>query len=86
MQPKALASCSVNAEFPELSVQKIIIDFSATDHFFLNRAYFSTYIEHHHKFQTGSREVLVVHGYGDVDLRLAYPDGSEIIWIIQKVS
>ena len=85
-QPKALASYFVNAEFPESSVQKVIIDSGATDHFFSNRAYFSTYTEHHHEFQTGSGEVLAAHGYGDVDLRLAHPDGSEIIWTIKKVS
>ena len=85
-RPKALASCTVNAEFPKSSVQKIIIDSGATDHFFSNRTYFSTYEEYHHEFQTGSGEILTAHGYGDVVLRLAHPDGSEVIWTIKKVS
>ena len=84
--PKALASCTVNAKLPESSVQKIIIDSGATDHFFSNRAYFSTYEEHHHEFQTSSGEILTAHGYGDVVLRLAHPDGSEVVWTITKVS
>ena len=86
IQAKALASCTLNAEFPESSVQKVIIDSGATDHFFSNRAYFSTYKEHHHEFQTGSGEVLAAHGYGDVVLHLAHPDGLEVIWTIKKVS
>lgn len=84
--PKALASCTLNAEFPESSIQKIIIDSGATDHFFSNRAYFSTYEEHHHGFQTGSGEVLTAYGYGDVVLRLAHPDVSEVVWTTTKVS
>ena len=64
----------------------MIIDSGATDHFFANRAYFSTYEEYHHEFQTGSGEILTAHGYGDVVLRLAHPDGSEVIWTIKKVS
>ena len=34
LQPKGLASCTVNAEFPKSSVEKIIIDSGATDYFF----------------------------------------------------
>ncbi len=34
LQPKRLASCTVNAKFPKSSVEKIIIDSGATDHFF----------------------------------------------------
>ena len=86
LEPQSLASCSVNTKFSESSVQKIIIDSGAADHFFSNRAYFSTYIEHHHEFQTGSGEILVANEYGDVVLRLAHPDGSEVIWTIKKVS
>ena len=86
LEPKAFASCSVNTEFSESSVQKVIIDSGATDHFFSNRAYFSSYEEYHHEFQTGSGEVLTAYGYGDVILHLAHPDGSEVIWTIKKVS
>ncbi len=39
-ETKALTSCTVNAESLKSSVQKIIIDSRATDHFFSNRAYF----------------------------------------------
>ncbi len=85
-QPKALTSGNVNAESLNSSVQKIIINFRATDHFFSNRAYFSIYEEYHHEFQTGSGEVLAAHSYGDVLLCLAHPDGSEVIWTIKKVS
>ena len=86
LEPQALASCSVNAEFPESSVQKIIIDSGATNHVFSNREYFSTYTEHHHEFQTGSAEILAANRYGDVVLRLAHSNGSEVIWTIKKVS
>ncbi len=68
------------------SVQKIIINSGATDHFFSNRAYFSKYEEYHYEFQTGSGEVLAAHGYGDVVLCFANPDGSEVISTIKKVS
>ncbi len=54
--------------------------------FFTNRAYFSTYEEYHHEFQTGSGKILTAHGYRDVVLRLANPDGSEVTWTIKKVS
>ena len=76
----------MNVESLESSVQKVIIDSGVTDHYFLNYAYFSTYEEYHHKFQTSSGEVVTAHGYGEVILRLAHPDGSEIIWTIKKVS
>ncbi len=64
----------------------MIIDSGATDHFFTNRAYFSTYEEYHHEFQTGSGKILTAHGYGDVVLRLAHRDGSEVTWTVKKVS
>ena len=86
LKPKAFTSYSVNAEFPESSFQKVIIDSGAIDHFFSNCVYFSIYEEYHHEFQTGSGEVLAAYGYGDVILRLAHPDGSEVIWTIKKVS
>ena len=42
IQAKAFPSCTLNAEFPGSSVQKVIVDSGATDHFFSNDAYFST--------------------------------------------
>ena len=62
-RPEALASCTVNVEFSKSSVQKIIIDSGATDHFFSNCAYFSIYEKYHHEFQTSSGEVLTAYGY-----------------------
>ncbi len=56
-----------------------VIDSEATDHFFSNRAYLSTYDEYHHEFQTGSGEVLETQGYLDDVVRLAHLDGSEVI-------
>ncbi len=76
----------MKAEPLDSSVQRVIIDSGATDHFFANRAYFSAYEEYHHEFQTGSEEILSAYGYGDIILRLAHPDGSEVIWTIKKVS
>ena len=76
----------MNVESLESSVQKVIIDSGATNHFFLNHAYFSTYEKYYYEFQTGSGEVFTAHGYWDVILQLAHPDGSEVIWIIKKVS
>ncbi len=61
-RPKTLASCTMNAEFPKSSFQNIIIDSGATDHFFSNHVYFSKYEEYHHKFQTGTGEVLTSYG------------------------
>ena len=80
------ASCTVTSEHHRSSVEKVIIDSGATDHFFANRAYFSTYEKYHHEFQTDSGEILIAHGYGNVVLRLAHLDGSEVIWTIKKVS
>ena len=45
---------------------KVILDCGATDHFFCNRDFFTTYTEHYHKFQTGSGQILAAYGYGDV--------------------
>ena len=86
LRPKALTSFTVNVESLESSVQKVIIDSGATDHFFLNCAYFSIYEEYHHEFQPGSGEVLTAYGYGDIILRLAHPNGSEVNWTIKKIS
>lgn len=83
---KAFALCLVNAEFSESSVQKIIINFSVIDHFFSNCTYFLTYTKYHYKFQNSFGEILAVYGYGNIDLHLAHPDGSKIIWTIKKVS
>ncbi len=80
------ASCTLTSKHHESSVEKVIIDFGVNDHFFTNRAYFSTYEEYHHEFQTDSGEILTAHGYGDVVLRLAHLDGSEVTWTIKKVS
>ncbi len=71
---------------PESSVQKVIINSGATDHLFSNHAYFSTYKDHHHKFQTDSGEVVAANRYGDVVLHLAHLDGLEVTWMIEKVS
>ncbi len=81
-----LASCTVSNKHHESSVEKMIIDSGATDHFFTNNAYFSTYEDYHQWFQTGSGKILTADGYGDVVLRLAHPDDSEVIWTIKKVS
>ncbi len=80
-RPNALASRTLNAEFLKSSVQKIIIDSGAIDHFFSNRAYFSLYKKCHHEFQTGSGELFTAHGYGDDVLRVAHPNAA-----IKKVS
>lgn len=51
-----------------------------TNHFISNQAYFSIYIKHCHKFQTGSREILVAYKYNeDVDLQLIHSDSFQII-------
>ena len=62
----------------------MIIDSGTTDHFFANRAYFSTHDNYHHEFQTVSEEILTAYWYGDVVLHLAYPDGSDVTWRIKK--
>ena len=79
-------SCTVISKHYESSVEKVIIDSGARNHFFANCAYFFTYKEYHHEFQTDSREILTAYRYGNVILRLAHPDGSEITWIVKKVS
>ncbi len=64
----------------------MIIDFRAIDHLLANCAYFSTYKEYHYEFQTCFGEIFTSHRYGDVVLRLAYPNGPEVIQTIKKVS
>lgn len=81
-----LTFCTVTSKHNDSSIEKVIIDSGATDHFFANQAYFSTYKEYHLEFQTGSGEILTAHWYGDVVLRLAHLDGSEVTWTIKKVS
>ncbi len=80
------SSCTVTSKHHESFVEKVIIDSGVTDHFFTNRAYFSTYEEYHHEFQTGSGKILIAYGYRDVVLRLPHPDSSEVTWTIKKVS
>ena len=72
IQAKAVASYTLNTKFLELSVQKLIINSSATDHFFSNPAYFFTYKKYYHKYQTSSRQILAAHRYGHVLLHLAH--------------
>lgn len=52
-------------------VKKVIFNFRATDHFFINCEYFFIYSDFYHKFQTGSRKILRAHEYGDIILHLA---------------
>ena len=79
IQGKAVASCTLNTKFLELSVQKLTIDSSATDHFFSNPAYFSTYKKYYHKYQTSSRQILAAHRYGRVILHLGHLGGLKMI-------
>ncbi len=76
----------MNVQFLKSSVQKIIINSDATNHFFQNRAYFSTYKEPQHIFQIVSWKVLAAYGYSDVILHLFHPDRLKAIWTIKKVS
>lgn len=52
----------------------------------MNNAYFSTYKEYHHEFQTDSREILIAYGYKDALLYLTYLDNSKGTWMVKKVS
>ncbi len=79
-------SYTVKDEPLDSSVQRVIINSGATDHFFANFEYFSTYEKYHHEFQTRSGEILKVYRYGNVIFCLAHFDGSEVIWSIKKVS
>ena len=56
----------------------MIIGSGTMDHFFGNRADFSTCEECHLDFQTNSEKILTANGYGDVMLRLAHPDSLEV--------
>ncbi len=77
---------SVNVKLLDSSVQKIIIEPSASDHFFANRAYFSIQKEYHLEFSSGVRKIISAYRYGDVILRLSHKDGSEVISKIKKMS
>ena len=80
-----LTSCTVTSKYHKSSFE-VIIDSGTMDPFFANRTYFSTCQKYHHDFQTNSEEILTANGYGDVMLRLADPDSSEVTWTIKKVS
>lgn len=74
-----LVFCLIKAKFPKSFVQKVIINFDNINNFLSNCAYFLTYIEHQHKFQTESGKIFATHGYKDLVLCLVYPDNSEVI-------
>lgn len=80
------ASCTVTSKHHESSVKGVIIDSGATDHFFTNRAFFSTYEEYHYEFRTGSGEILTAYRYRNVVLHLAHPDDLEVTWAVKKIS
>lgn len=64
----------------------MFIDSEATDRFFANYAYFSTYKKYYYEFQTSFGEILITHKYRDIILCLAHLDDSKIIWTIKKVN
>ena len=76
---------SVAAVIPKLNPY-VIIDTGATDHFFSNRGFFTTYAEYYHEFQTGSGQVLPAFGYGDVVLNMIQEDGSINVLTVKDVS
>lgn len=80
------ALCTFINEHYESSVEKVIINFGVTNHFFTNYMYFSTYKKYHDELQTSFEEILTAHGYGDFVPRLAHPDGSEVTWTMKKIN
>ena len=65
---------------------KVILDCRATDYFFCNREFFTTFTEHYHEFQTGSGQIVSAYGYGDVTLRLIHKNKTTNVFTIQNVS
>ena len=64
----------------------MILDCGATDHFFCNWEFFTTFTEYYHEFQTGSRQIVSAYGYIDVVFNLVHHNKAINVFIIQKVS
>ena len=65
---------------------KVVLDCGATDHFFCNWEFFTTFTEYYHEFQTGSGQIVSAYGYGDVVLNLIHHNKAINVFTIQKVS
>ncbi|MCJ1471324.1 hypothetical protein MMC07_009972 [Pseudocyphellaria aurata] len=65
---------------------KVILDCGATDYFFSNRDFFTTYTEHYHEFQTGLGQILAAYGYGNVRLIMVYQNQKTNVINLSNVS
>ena len=72
---QVLALCLVGSRFQN-PITFVIIYSGATDHFFSNRDLFSTYKEYEYEFETSTREKIVAHGYGNINLRMSELKGN----------
>lgn len=67
-------AAATNTSFPTF---KVILDRGATDHFFCNRDYYTTYTEYYHEFRAGSGQILAASGYGYVQLIMVQEQEQE---------
>ena len=68
----ALACTNTVAATTPIYNTKVVLDCGATDHFFCNWEFFTTFTEYYHEFQTGSGQIVPAYGYGDVVLNLVH--------------
>ena len=82
----ALPCTTLVAATTQVQNTKVILDCGATDHFFCNREFFTTFTEYYHEFQTGSGQHVPAYGYGDVVLNLVHENKAVNVFTIRKVS
>ena len=82
----ALVCTNIVAATTPIYNTKVVLDCGATDHFFYNREFFTTFTEYYYEFQTGSGQIVPAYRYGDVVLNLVHHNKAINIFIIQKVS
>ena len=78
--------CKTGATVDPVINPRVIIDSGATDHFFSNRDFFSTYTEYYHEFQTDPGQVLPAFGYGDVVLNMVQQDKNINVLTVKNIS
>lgn len=77
-----LVSCLVKSYPQNFSVNSVIIDSRVRDDFFSNPDLFFTYIEYEYDFETGIKEKIATHDYGNVNLRMSdFKDNTNTLMV-----
>ena len=82
----SLSHVNVDSRTTSTPPSRVIIDCGATNHFFSNRDYFTSYRTQPHQFKTGSGEILTARGKGTVSLHMLMNDGSTNMITVSNVS